>query len=254
MAQNCLFPDWGKAHTPYARSVRPDTLQPGSLPDPGVIFDNLFARKTYKEHPNRVSSILYYWASLIIHDLFQTDHQDFNISQTSSYLDLSTLYGDDQEDQNNIRTFKDGLIKPDCFMESRVLGMPPGCGVLLIMFNRFHNFVAEQLAAINENGKFTKPAENLPAEAAEKAWKKYDHDLFNTARLVTCGLYMNITLLDYLRTIVNLNRSNTTWTLDPRTEMGRTVMGEVAAPRGGGNQVSCEFNLVSCKVNDKVRC
>ena len=25
---------------------------------------------------------------------------------------------------------------------------------------------------------------------------------------------MNVTLLDYLRTIVNLNRSNTTWTLD----------------------------------------
>ena len=30
---------------------------------------------------------------------------------------------------------------------------------------------------------------------------------------ITCGLYINITLLDYLRTIVNLNRSNTTWTL-----------------------------------------
>lgn len=56
---------------------------------------------------------------------------------------------------------------------------------------------------------------------------------------------MNITLLDYLRTIVNLNRSNTTWTLDPRVEMGKEVMGEASAPRGIGNQVSCEFNLVS---------
>ena len=191
--------------------------------------------------------MLYYWASLIIHDLFQTDHQDFNMSQTSSYLDLSTLYGDDQDDQNNIRTFEDGKIKPDCFMEQRVLGMPPACGIILIMFNRFHNYVVEQLAAINENGRFTKPAPNLPTERAEQAWKKYDHDLFNTGRLITCGLYMNVTLLDYLRTIVNLNRSNTTWTLDPRTEMGRKVMGEPAAPRGGGNQVSCEFNLVCCR-------
>jgi hypothetical protein len=30
---------------------------------------------------------------------------------------------------------------------------------------------------------------------------------------ITCGLYINITLYDYLRAIVNLNRSNTTWTL-----------------------------------------
>ena len=109
---------------------------------------------------------------------------------------------------------------------------------------RFHNYVAEQLAVINENGRFTKPAEGLPEDVAEKAWKKYDYDLFNVARLVTCGLYMNITLLDYLRTIVNLNRSNTTWTLDPRAEMGKEVMGEASAPRGIGNQVSCEFNLV----------
>ena len=229
---------------PYARSVRPETLQPGSLPDPGLIFDSVFARNEFKEHPNRVSSVLYYWASLIIHDLFQTDHSDFNISNTSSYLDLSTLYGDTQQDQDKIRTFQDGKLKPDCFMEQRVLGMPPACGVILIMFNRFHNHVAENLAAINENHRFDPPAPGLSPEATAAALKKRDYHLFNTARLVTCGLYMNITLLDYLRTIVNLNRSNTTWTLDPRTEMGRKVMGEDSAPRGGGNTVSCEFNLV----------
>ena len=109
---------------------------------------------------------------------------------------------------------------------------------------RFHNYVVEQLAQINENGRFTKPKDDLPAEMAEKAWKKYDHDLFNVGRLITCGLYMNVTLLDYLRTIVNLNRSNTTWTLDPRVEMDKKAAGDEYAPRGGGNQVSCEFNLV----------
>ena len=236
----------GAANTPYARSVRPETLQPGSLPDPGLIFDSIFARGEYREHPNRVSSILYYWASLIIHDLFQTNHRDMDQSLTSSYLDLSTLYGDTEEDQNWIRTWKDGKIKPDCFMEERVLGMPPGAGVILIMFNRFHNYTVEQLALINENGRFTKPKAGLSADAAEKAWAKYDHDLFNVGRLITCGLYMNITLLDYLRTIVNLNRSNTTWTLDPRVEMNkRETSASIYCPRGTGNQVSCEFNLVS---------
>lgn len=95
---------------------------------------------------------------------------------------------------------------------------------------------------INENGRFKRPSEKLPAEQAKAAWKKYDNDLFQTGRLITCGLYINITLYDYLRTIVNLNRSNTTWTLDPRLDKPKTF-GHDGTPRGIGNQVSAEFNL-----------
>ncbi|MCJ1272406.1 hypothetical protein MMC21_000192 [Puttea exsequens] len=240
---NIMYPKLGAANTPYARSVSPNTLSPGALPDPGLIFDSVMAREVFKPHPNRVSSVFFYWASLIIHDLFQTSHTDFSMSQTSSYLDLSTLYGDTQEDQDQIRTFKDGKLKPDCFAEERLLGFPPGCGVLLIMLNRFHNYVVEQLAVINENGRFTKPSEGLTHEKVENSWAKYDHDLFNTGRLVVCGLYINITLLDYLRTIVNLNRSNTTWTLDPRADMSNKMFGSTGTPSGVGNQVSAEFNL-----------
>lgn len=175
-------------------------------------------------------------------DLFQTNHRDFTISQTSSYLDLSILYGDVQEDQDHMRTFQHGRIKPDCFSESRLLAFPPACGVMLIMLNRFHNYVVEQLAAINEHGRFTPPSDKLPPERAEGAWKKHDNDLFQTGRLITCGLYINITLYDYLRTIVNLNRSNTTWCLDPRLDKTKTF-GHDGTPRGIGNQVSAEFNL-----------
>jgi hypothetical protein len=45
-----------------------------------------------------------------------------------------------------MRTFNDGLLKSDCFSSKRLLGMPPGTSVLLIMFNRFHNYVATELA------------------------------------------------------------------------------------------------------------
>ena len=113
---------------------------------------------------------------------------------------------------------------------------------MLIMLNRFHNYVVEQLALINEGGRFTKPSEGFTAERRETSWAKYDNDLFQTGRLITCGLYINITLLDYLRTIVNLNRTNSTWTLDPRAEMGR-LFGKDGTPAGVGNQVSAEFNL-----------
>ena len=91
---------------------------------------------------------------------------------------------------------------------------------------------------INENGRFAKPKDN----ASKDAWVKYDNDLFQTGRLITCGLYVNVVLKDYVRTILNLNRSGTKWDLDPRTEEGKTLFNTPAA-EGTGNQVSAEFNL-----------
>lgn len=175
--------------------------------------------------------------------MFWTDHSDISKNKTSSYLDLSPLYGSNQEMQDTVRTFKDGKLKPDTFADKRLLLMPPGVSVFLIMFNRFHNHVAENLAAINEGGRFTPPPPNLSGEQAEKAWKKYDNDLFQTARLVTSGLYINITLIDYVRNIINLNRTDTTWTLDPRQEAGAHVGTSEGAASGTGNVVSAEFNL-----------
>lgn len=172
-------------------------------------------------------------------DVFQTGYPDQSINKTSSYLDLSTLYGDNQDEQNMIRTFEDGKIKPDCFAEPRLHILPAASGVILIMLNRFHNYVAEQLAIINENGRFTKPkAEIIDPVEARLAWAKYDNDLFQTARLITCGMYINITLYDYLRTIINLNRDNSTWNLDPRTHDDQDEI-----PTAQGNQCSVEFNL-----------
>lgn len=42
-------------------------MQPGALPDPGLVFDSLFARQKFNPSPNKVSSIFFNWASLIIH-------------------------------------------------------------------------------------------------------------------------------------------------------------------------------------------
>lgn len=177
--------------------------------------------------------MLFYLASIIIHDLFRTDHSDYNNSKTSSYLDLSPLYGSVQEEQDLMRTHHDGKIKPDCFSEKRLLSFPPGVGALLIMFNRFHNYVVEQLALLNEDKRFNKPEEG---DAEKHA--KYDEDLFQTGRLVTCGLYVNIILIDYVRTILNLNKTDSNWQLNPRAEIKQ------GPPMGVGNQVSAEFNLV----------
>ena len=104
------------------------------------------------------------------------------------------------------------------------------------MFNRFHNYVVQQLAMINESGRFSRPKD----DAAKLAWVKYDNELFQTGRLITCGLYINCILKDYVRTILELNRTESDWDLDPRYVKltGPTASGTP------GNQVSAEFNLV----------
>lgn len=60
---------------------------------------------------------------------------------------------------------------------------------------------------------------------------------------VVGGLYINICLHDYLRGLTNAHHSATSWTLDPRIEIGKEYDGN-GVPRGMGNQVSAEFNLL----------
>lgn len=237
---NIQYPHLGQAGSSYARTVAPQTLQPGVPPDPGVVFDAVYARGAVaREHPNRISSMLFYLAAIIIHDIFHTDEADYRRVKTSSYLDLAPLYGSSQEEQNKIRTFSNGLLKPDTFCESRILGFPPGVSAIVVCFNRYHNYIAQQLKIINEGGRFTEPTN----KSDKKAWAKLDNDLFQTARLVTCGLYINIILIDYVRTILNLNRTSSTWTLDPRKAF-KDVFDSSGTPLGVGNAVSVEFNLV----------
>jgi linoleate 8R-lipoxygenase/9,12-octadecadienoate 8-hydroperoxide 8R-isomerase len=178
--------------------------------------------------------------------LFRTDHKKFAVSNTSSYLDLSPLYGSDINEQMQMRTGLGGKIKPDCFSETRLLAFPPGVGVLLIMFNRFHNHVVEQLATIHAKDKYKRPESAEPkidtsvktwVKDVPQCWRQYDENLFQTGRLITGGLYINMILLDYVRTILNLNKTNSDWALDPRAEIKDT-------PLATGNQVSAEFNLV----------
>jgi Animal haem peroxidase len=114
----------------------------------------------------------------LIVDLFHTSHKDVNINLASSYLDLSPLYGSSQAEQDRIRTFKDGNLKVDAFVDRRLELFPPGVAALMICFNRFHNYVVQQLALINEGGRFIKPVDNSTAAEA-----KYDNDLFQTGRL-----------------------------------------------------------------------
>ncbi|KAM0812769.1 putative Prostaglandin G/H synthase 2/cyclooxygenase 2, pgh2/cox2 [Seiridium cardinale] len=368
---SAIHPHLGQAGAPYAKTVPSKTAPLGALPDPSDLFDKLMAREEGgRESQSGLSAMLLYHATIIIHDIFRTNDSDKNISDSSSYLDLSPLYGYTIEMQRKIRddTYRLGLLKPDTFAEDRLLRQPPGVCIMLVMYNRYHNYAARQLLRINENGRFSVPAmygktklvslikEHLPdrdshgqkkaldaevheqcaeyekvwreAQAArpreapeappkqpeeteeekaervdaerkrqralsciarfeksalnkrlieltgdlelrlkekklklenegtkkledfetkckdfeaawEAAWIKQDDDLFNTARLITCGMYIQISVHDYLRALMGFHQFNTNFTLDPRADFDQK-----RTSRGIGNQVTVEFNLL----------
>jgi hypothetical protein len=111
---NVMSPHLGQAGAPYAKTVPSKTHQLGALPDPGDLFDRLMARNKDRPSPSGLSSMLIYHATIIIHDIFRTNDNDKNISDSSSYLDLSPLYGYTMEMQRKIRDdkYKLGLLKP----------------------------------------------------------------------------------------------------------------------------------------------
>ncbi|KAK7739055.1 hypothetical protein SLS53_005953 [Cytospora paraplurivora] len=254
---NIMYPQLGAAGSHYARSVVGTHLRSTVLPEPGLIFDTLLRRDGLaRQHPTKVSSHLFYFATIIIHDIFRTDDTDNTRLVSSSYLDLGPLYGHNQQQQATVRSYENGMLKKDTFAEWRLLGQPPGACALIIAFNRFHNYVVQELATINENGRFSLPSGITPESPGYKeAQLKRDNDLFQTGRLITCGLYVNIILGDYLHTILNLNDNSvdSDWSLDPR-EAFTNVFDPEGTPKGIGNQVSAEFNFIyrwHCATSDR---
>lgn len=81
------------------------------------------------------------YASLVTHQLFRTDPRDMTKNNTSSYFDLSILYGVDQTQQDAVRNKEAGrgLLWPDAFAEDRLILVPPAASALLVIFSRNHN-------------------------------------------------------------------------------------------------------------------
>lgn len=61
---------------------------------------------------------------------------------------------------------------------------------------------------------------------------------------ITCGLYINISIHDYLRVLMGIHSKDHAWTLDPRTEIPIAGIDPRGIQRGRGNQVSVEFNVL----------
>jgi hypothetical protein len=165
---NPWIPEMGKAGAPYSRSVPPTKTQGPNLPDPELVFDQLLKRNgSFREHPSGLNRLFFSFATVVIHECFQTSRTDPWINETSSYVDLSTIYGNTEKEQKRVRTYEDGRIFPDSIASERIMMMPPGVVAVLLMFSRNHNHIAENLLTINEQGKY-KPWDSLSDE--QKKW------------------------------------------------------------------------------------
>ncbi|KAG8900205.1 hypothetical protein FRC00_013926, partial [Tulasnella sp. 408] len=239
---NIYKPDMGKAGSHYARSVQGrHPLPQTELPSASLIFDALLKRETHVEHPSGLSSHFFAFANLVIHSLFHTDHFEGGeaINKTSSYLDLSIIYGNNQDEQNSVRLLDGtGRLQPDTFADGRLLQMPPSTLALCVLFSRNHNYIATKLLAINEQGRWNRNVEGLDKVAK----KKQDEEIFQTSRLINCGWFMNTILSDYLSAILGLVREGNSWSLDPLQTFRDSD--HKISERGQGNIVSIEFTAL----------
>lgn len=166
---NPWAPEMGKAGAPYSRSVPPMKPKGPNLPDVELVFENLLKRKEgkFKKHPSGLNRMFFSFATVVIHECFQTNREKQWINNTSSYVDLSTLYGNNAKEQASVRTKVNGRIHNDAIASDRIMLMPPGVIAVLMMFSRNHNHIVENLYSINESSMY-KPWDTLSPE--KQAW------------------------------------------------------------------------------------
>ncbi|KAJ7890508.1 linoleate diol synthase [Mycena olivaceomarginata] len=225
---NVSIPDMGRAGTPYARSVQQThPLPKHELPDAGL----------FVKHPAGLSSLMFSFAALVIHSVFRTSHTNVNVNDTSSYVDLSPLYGHGQDEQDRVRRKEGyGLLHPDVFAEDRLLLLPPAVCALLVLFSRNHNYIARKIFDINERGTYKDPT-----TLSKDALLAQDEELFQTAKLVNCGWFGSVVFSDYFSSILGLVRDGSSWSLNPFTEI--RAEDHSIVERGQGN-VCSYFNCL----------
>ncbi|GAB1526582.1 hypothetical protein RhiTH_009750 [Rhizoctonia solani] len=238
---NIYAPSMGQAGSTYARTCQGRHVHK-DLPKAEDVFNALLKsdrpEKEREDHPGGNSSLTFAFASLVTHSLFRTDPSEWNKNLTSSYLDLSPLYGSNQKEQETIRV-KDGrgLLHPDTFAEGRIVFLPPAAAALLVVWNRNHNHIAEKILAENERGKWKNPpSENISARMAQ------EEEIFQTARLINCASFMSVVMNDYVAGFLGLAKKGVSWNMDPFQPFRDTNHRPVG--RGEGNHVSVEFNLL----------
>eukprot|EP00026_Physarum_polycephalum_P003296 Phypoly_transcript_03306.p1 GENE.Phypoly_transcript_03306~~Phypoly_transcript_03306.p1 ORF type:complete len:590 (+),score=80.78 Phypoly_transcript_03306:71-1840(+) len=242
---NVLNPEIGKANSVYIRDVvsknkNAHKLKDGSpLPDSKLIFEKLFKREQFIPHPCGLSSFTFHMATLITHDLFNSDYTAPERNKTTSYVDMSWLYGWNQAMQDSVRDKirAKGKLYPDVVADCRLVLQPPGVVALALLWARNHNWIADYLSTnCMDDPRFTTIVDGAEGKSREE---QVDELLFQTARAINIATYAYTIIHDYLRVLMGINRTNSSWTLDPTK-----IFEPDDVPSTTGNQCSIEFNFI----------
>jgi len=85
-------PEMGKAGSPYARNVPPSKPKGPNLPDVEDVYEALLKRNgPFRPHPSGLNRLFFSFATIVIHECFQTSRADPWINETSSYVSTSRV-------------------------------------------------------------------------------------------------------------------------------------------------------------------
>ncbi|KAF8623795.1 hypothetical protein AX17_007298 [Amanita inopinata Kibby_2008] len=187
----------------FCQAVISSLAEP-EFPDAENVYERLLRASDTMAHPNDVSGMAFAVATILALSLYREadPHSRSEHNGTSPYLDLSPLYGVDETDTDKIR-MKDGrgMLSPDCFCEDRLDMLPDSVPALLVLWNRYHNYVAMRLLLYNEKNEWVDPS-NVEHEVERPEIQ--DDEIFNLARSLTCIHFMNVIRGDFLKGLFGL--------------------------------------------------
>ncbi|XP_056274888.1 prostaglandin G/H synthase 1-like [Pseudoliparis swirei] len=180
------------------------------LPDPGVLTERFFRRKTFRPDPQGSNLMFAFMAQHYTNQFFKTDHsvQGVFTKALGHGVDAGNIYGDNLVRQHHLRLHEDGKLKyqtvngdvyPPTVAEvpvhmlypERVLpedrlaighemfGLLPGLSMYATVWLREHNRVCDIL------------------KAEHPTWD--DEQLFQTSRLIIIGEIINIIIEEYMQ-------------------------------------------------------
>uniref|UniRef100_A0A673CI45 Prostaglandin G/H synthase 1 n=1 Tax=Sphaeramia orbicularis TaxID=375764 RepID=A0A673CI45_9TELE len=181
-----------------------------TLPDPNVLTERFFKRKTFRPDPQGTNVMFAFMAQHFTHQFFKTrSHVRGGFTKALGHgVDASNIYGDNLERQHLLRLHKDGKLKyqlvddevypptvsdvpvhmvyPEAFPPEQRLaigheffGILPGLTMYATIWLREHNRVCDIL------------------KAEHPTWD--DEQLFQTARLIIIGETVNIIIEEYVQ-------------------------------------------------------
>mmetsp|Transcript_76304 Transcript_76304/g.210612 ORF Transcript_76304/g.210612 Transcript_76304/m.210612 type:complete len:634 (+) Transcript_76304:2-1903(+) len=210
----------------------PFTL-PSVLPNADEMQRALQLRTTFKGSPFGQNALSTWFANVAIHDFFRTATGVDNkyvggvdkpwVNLHSSYLDIQPLYGWNAELADQVRSKVGGKLKAVAetrFDNSRV----PESSAIVELLRREHNYVCDELAT------------RYPQEFDT------DEKLYQQARLIMGGVYINIILRQYGDQMFGENAPDGRGFIELRQRYG--CWPSFGHNQTAGNHLTFNFNLI----------